>query len=444
MKWLAFGMCILVGVPLMTGLASWSGFGRVLLIAMLLVSTVVKISVNFASLEEYRGPDRGFEVSLTDLIAVSLGLGLTISNWKNFRWLPMNLIPYLMLLGLSVMSVANAPDTQIAGFTIFKWLKTAFLYWTVFNCVWCDWPLEGMIAGIIGVGALETVIGLQQKYLYGMYRINGTFDHSNAIPAYFLLVLPILICWLFAKRRSATVVCLGLGSSLGMCFVIAATMSRAGLALMGLSVLSTLAYGLVKNPTLPKFGFAALMSLVMMIGGIKALDSFIERFENAPKSSAEARDEFNTAAKLMADDNWLGVGINCFSRVMTEDQRYRDSVHVMQDEEHAGVCHHIYWLTAAEVGYVGMCLLITIFGRFIVTFLPCAIYADGEEGGLMFGVLIGSLSLHAVGLFEWVFRTTPVWNLFWITSAFGAATVIRIKRRGETPMCQQALLLQGS
>ena len=78
MKWIAFGAFILVGVPCMTALAGSSKRGRWLLMAALIASTVVKVSVNFASLEDYRGPDRGFEVSLADLIALSLGLGLVI------------------------------------------------------------------------------------------------------------------------------------------------------------------------------------------------------------------------------------------------------------------------------------------------------------------------------------------------------------------------------
>ena len=429
MKWLAFGFCILVGIPLMAFLASSSRQGRVLLIAALVASTVVKISVNIASLEDYRGPDRGFEISLSDLITIGLCVGLVFSQWKKVRWAPMNLFPFLILVGLAILSLSNSPDTQLSGFTIFKWLKTAILYWTVFNCVWCDWPVEGLIAGIVSAGALETAIGFHQKYVIGMYRINGTFDHSNAIPAYFLMIIPILMCWIFARNRHWSIVSLGMASILGMCFVVAATMSRAGLLLMGIAVISTLLYSIAKSPTLPKLGFATFMGLIMAGGGIKAMDSFVERFENAPKSSAEARDEFNIAADLMASDNMLGVGINCFSHVMTNNQRYRDSVHVMQGEEHAGVCHHIYRLTAAEIGNLGMYVMISIFGRFVISFVPHALGANGEEGCLLFGILIGSLSLHAVGLFEWVFRTTPVWNLFWITSACGAATVVRLRNQ---------------
>lgn len=432
MKWLVFGFCFLVGVPLMALMATSSRQCRVLLIAALVLSTVVKISVNIASLEGYRGPDRGFEVTLTDLIAIGLGLGLIMSQWSKLRWVPMNLIPYLMLVGLAVLSLGNSPDTQLSGFTIFKWVKTSVLYWTVFNCFWCDWPVEGLIAGMMGAGALETAIGFQQKYLIGMYRINGTFDHSNSIPAYFLMMIPVLMCWVFAKNRQWWISGLTLLSVLGMCFVVAATMSRAGVALMALAVITTQGYSIVRSPTLPKFGLAAFMSLIMIGGGIKAMDSFIARFENAPKSSAEARDEFNIAADLMASDNVLGVGINCFPKVMTEEQRYRDSVHVMKGEVHAGVCHHIYRLTAAEIGNVGMYLMIGIFCRFLFSFIPFAFGAYGEEGCLLFGILIGSLCLHAVGLFEWVFRTTPVWNLFWITSACGAATVVRLRKQGRT------------
>ncbi|MDG1872964.1 MAG: hypothetical protein P8J27_03575 [Mariniblastus sp.] len=428
MKWLAFGAFLMVGVPFMAAMATSSRKARVLLFAALVASTVLKISVNFYSIEDYRGPDRGFEISMTDLIATGLGLGLIISQWKQICWLPFNLLLYLGMVCMAIFSLANAPDFQLAGFTIFKWAKTTILYWTVFNCVWCDWPIRGMVAGIIGAAGIETLIGFQQKYLIGMYRINGTFDHSNAIPAYLLMIIPILMSWMFARSRTTFENLASVIAILGMCFVVAATMSRAGLLLMGMTITGSLTYAIVKSPTPPKIGIAFLFMAIFLAGGIKSMDSFIERFENAPESSGQARDEFNDAADLMAEKNILGVGVNCFSRVMTEDARYRESIHVMEAEEHAGVCHHIYRLTAAEIGYAGLGVFLMIVGRFLFTMAPFAFGAYGEEGCILFGVAAGSLALHAVGLFEWVFRVTPVWNLFWITSGFGAATAMRLKR----------------
>lgn len=428
MKWLLFALCVFVGIPLMTALASWSRKGRVFLVGALVASTVIKMSVNFASLEDYRGPDRGFEISLTDLIAISLGAGLLLTQSHRVKWVPLNLFLYLLFLVVAVMSWSTAADQQLAAFSVFKWIKTLVLYWAVFNCFYCDWPIEGVVGGIIAAAGIETIVAIQQKYLFGMYRIHGTFDHSNTIPAYFIVIVPILLSWLMAAKRSTLVKIVSMVAVFAMCFVVLATMSRAGLALLAMAMAAVIGYAMLKAPTRSNLVLASVFMLAFLAGGAKAADSFIERFEKAPESSEEARDEFNAAADLMARDNLWGVGVNCFSKVLTNDHRYRESIKVMENEEHAGVCHHIFRLTAAELGYIGLGVFLLILSRFLWTTGIWTIGPNSEEQFVLFGVFVGCFGLHTVGLFEWVFRVTPVWNLFWIASGLGAATSLRLAR----------------
>jgi hypothetical protein len=432
LKWLLFGFCVFIGIPLMTALASWSRNGRVMLVAALVASTVLKISVNFASMEGYRGPDRGFEVSLTDLIAISLGAGLLMTQWRQVRWLPMNLFLFGAYIVVAILSATDAPDQMLASFSIFKWTKTLILYWAIFNCVYCDWPIEGIVAGIIAAAGIETLFALQQKYLFGMYRIHGTFDHSNTLPAYFVVVVPILLSWLMARKRPTLHRVVAMTAVFAMCFVVLATMSRAGLAILAMTILAVLIFAILKAPSRSNFGLVSIFMVAFLAGGAKAADSFIERFETAPESSGEARDEFNIAADLMAHDNLWGVGVNCFSKVLTNDHRYRESIAVMENEEHAGVCHHIYRLTAAEMGYIGLVLFLLILGRFLWTMGIWTFGAASQEQFILFGVFVGCIGLHVVGLLEWVFRVTPVWNLFWIASGLGAATALRLAHGRQT------------
>ena len=79
-------------------------------------------------------------------------------------------------------------------------------------------------------------------------------------------------------------------------------------------------------------------------------------------------------------------------------------LNIMKDEEEAGVCHHIYWLTAAEMGYSGLAVLLLILARFLS---KMAWQVRGEpvlERYLLFGILVGMCALHTIGLLEWVFR----------------------------------------
>ena len=51
-----------------------------LLIALLIFSTAMgdMANINFISMELYRGPDRGFEINLTDLILLCLSISFLI------------------------------------------------------------------------------------------------------------------------------------------------------------------------------------------------------------------------------------------------------------------------------------------------------------------------------------------------------------------------------
>ena len=173
----------------------------------------------------------------------------------------------------------------------------------------------------------------------------------------------------------------------------------------------------------------SLILAIMAIGGLKAADSIMYRFQNAPKSSEEARVEFNHAAHIMADDHVLGVGLNNFSYVLTVESRYNSHIRVMENEEQAGVCHHIYWLTAAEMGYGGLGLFLVLIGRFLWRAGRGALRNRSFEDVLLVGSMMGFCTLHASGFLEWAFRITPVMYQFAIASAFSVALVDLRNRR---------------
>ena len=76
MKYLAFVLFALTATPVMAGAAVSSARLRSWLLSALVFSTALGdvANVNFVSMEFYRGPERGFELGLTDLIALALAL----------------------------------------------------------------------------------------------------------------------------------------------------------------------------------------------------------------------------------------------------------------------------------------------------------------------------------------------------------------------------------
>jgi hypothetical protein len=184
------------------------------------------------------------------------------------------------------------------------------------------------------------------------------------------------------------------------------------------------------------------MVLGVVVGGAMAAKTVINRFQTAPKESEAAREEFNTAARMMLADHFFGVGLNNFSEVLSKEQRYREHIVVMKAEEQAGVAHHIYLLTAAEMGRIGLAAYLVIIFSFMWMALWGALRGRSVENGLLWGLFLGAGALHLVGLKEWALRVTPPTYMFAITSGLIAAWSLRC-RAARHPQRPASLLNGG-
>ena len=411
MKYAAFAVALMAGVPAMAGFAMSSEKRRALLLAILVFAPVLADSggINFLSVEHYRGPDRGFEVTVTDLVALALGIVLVSKHSARLRWAPFNTGPMAALFGLAVVSTVNGALPEFGVFTLFKAVRLYVTFWVVANSLRTGVPLEACRQGFTAAALYMTFFCVKQKYLFHMYRVNGPFDHSNGIPLYANLVIPALLVWAVGDtrlgRRDAL---LSLAGALGLVFSVVATQSRAGLVLAGGILVAALAAARWKAPSPRVSAAGAFVLVAMVLGGAMAAGTIVKRFKEAPEASEEARKEFNRAAELMAHDRWTGVGLNNFSRVLTDVPRYRDFLVVMAVEEEGGVAHHIYWLTAAELGFPALFVFGLVLVRFAVLALRQGIRGRGLEGALALAFFLGMAALHLQGLLEWGLRITPI------------------------------------
>lgn len=424
MKYLIFGTVFGLGVPGMTLAAAQSARVRGWLLAVLIFSTVLGdvANINFASMEYYRGPERGFEVSLTDLIAWALVGALLLRASGKLRWLPYNSLWMLAFFGVACLATAMAEDRLLACFTLFKFARMYVVFWCVANCLRLDREYRPVWMGMAAISALMTAIALKQKYVDGIFRIYGPFDHSNTIPSFLILIIPVLLMWGLGDRRLRRAeVLISLAGVLGMLFAVIATLSRAGLLVAAGSVLGVLVAANARAYS----GRVAVTSLLVCVGalgsGLKAADTLIERFRDAPQESAEAREEFNVAAGMMVRDHFLGVGLNNFSLVLTQTPEYRQHFRAMAGEQQAGVAHQIYLLTAAEMGYPGLVLFLVVIGRFGWLAAKGAWRSRSLEGLLLFAFALGFCGLYALGFLEWTLRISPVTCLFVIAAGVCAA-----------------------
>jgi len=428
MKYVAFGTMLLGGVPLMVWLGMANQRMRELLVAVLLASTCFGPlgKLNFVSIETYRGPDRGFELTLTDLVALALCIVILIRFPREMVAVPPRTIVLAVFFLLCAVSAATSPVPLYGAFTLFKLLRMFVIYWCVVNALEIGIDLRGFWTGFIAIAMVMTVLALKQKYLNGMYRISGPFDHSNTIPLFVNVILPVLLTWAVADRNmplwKAALSMLGV---MGLLLSVVATYSRAGIALAGVSLIVVLLGTNLRGANPRSIAVSAMVLLLMIGGAIKAADSMMKRVKEAPKSSEQARIEFNNAATAMMHDHSTGVGLNNFSYVLTTRTEYNRFLEVMKNESQAGVCHHIYNLTGAELGLPGLLLFVGILASFLWTAFRGALRTRTLESKLMFGLMLGAVALHLQGFLEWGFRITPVMQIF----AISCGMVIGLSRR---------------
>ena len=433
MKYVVFGLMAIGGVPLMIAAASAHAQVRGWLLSLLIAAASFgkMTSINFISFETYRGPDRGFEITLADLICWSLIVVLVTKHRDRIQWVPYNTWVLAAFFALSVVSVFSSATPLYGAFTLFKMVRLFLIYWCVSNMMLAGAALDRIWYGFMITAGILTTLALKQKYLEGLYRIQGPFDHSNSVPLFLNLIIPSLLIWALADRRlrpwqvGATIVAV-----LGMTFAVVATFSRAGTALTGAGLILGLMVANTRGRSLRAMTVSAAVFVLMLGGMVKASDAFLNRIKNAPKASEQAREEFNTAADAMLKDHPGGIGLNNFSDVLTNNTEYRTGITVMKNEPQAGVCHHIYKLTAAELGYAGLGLFLLILARFEWRMLRYAWSGGRLEGLLLAGWALGCLALHLGGLLEWAFRVTPVVQEFMVVAGL-AAGVSELSRQGR-------------
>jgi hypothetical protein len=435
MKFVLFTVALVLGVPTVAAASAFSKQLKRLAFVAMIVSFLFgsQFSINLMSMEMYRGPVRGFEVTLADIIVLGLILGMMLRTGSLIIWRPRMFFPLFAFFIFSIINVYQSEYTIYGWFVVWQLFRMGLLYWCVINFFATEEYDHGSIGALmLGYtisGLIMALITFKQKYLDGLYRTQVFFDHSNTVPSYALIFMFVLFVWVLYNTKSNLMQHLiELVAALGIVFAVLSTSSRTGMVMAGASVVGALVVANRKTRN-TRIRFTTIFLIIcMLIGLAMVIDTVIYRFLNAPESSEEARNEFEIAAIMMADDHSIGVGLNQYSQVLTLNKTYREHIKVMKYEEQAGVAHHIYLLTAAEMGYFGMYFFIAIIALFILSMLYYGLPWKTLEQRLLLGVSGGLVILFAIGFYEWVIRLSPVLYQLVVAAAFGQSLITMSKK----------------
>lgn len=397
----------------------------------------------------YRGVDRGFGVTVTDLLFFGFFLWILLGGSKEkIIWWPQNSFLWMCLIVVSVLSLVSSPVAYYGLFTLHKFVRGYILYWVIVNLVRDREAIQAILYGATLAVLFQTGVVLWDKYVTGkvVNRSVGMFPHPNTLAMYVDLITPMLLALVLAGKFSKIWAKLAPAAILGGLICVIFTKSRAALVIAGAALGGVTGLSIMLKPTGKKLALAMVGFLIVDVIGIIAAPKIIERFQKAPEASELTRKYFNHAAVAMANNNLFGTGLNSYSWFLANTDYYwyvyAEEQDEIKDEEEfresdkgqsrLGTAHHIYYLFAAETGWPGMIVFILLIGNYYLHNIVLLFRTRDEYfQAILLGLLVGFTTLHLQGLLEWIFRQTQVFFLFCLLSGLMVA-VGRIIKQEKT------------
>lgn len=378
------------------------------------------VDINLVSYEQYRGDSRGIEITLVDLFVLSLALALPKARSPMPYKIPV--VAYAVVAGASVLW---AREPLFATFSVWKLLRMVGLLRVVSRGCEDDAVPPAILRGMAFGLLYELYLALQQRYVHHHHQVSGNFAHQNTFGMAVNLIVPSVIAMKLAgqgRRLALAVIASGAMS-------VVLTLSRGAMTMFLIGATSVFLVSTARRPTAAKIRAGLLGAVIGTALVLRAWDTIVDRFLHAPKESAEGRVQFEAAASLMLGDHPLGVGINGFSLALG-DGGYGARVGVFGYDA-TGIVHNIYWLTAAEIGYLGFLAFVAVLASPIFTAFRGAAHARGDvRGDILLGLGVGLCLMDFQGKLEWAFRQTTLSYLFWTLAGViaGLARAVRLAR----------------
>ncbi len=420
MRWLAVAAAIALaafGGKLLPRFPRWIPF-VVLLSAFLPFVNLDTTDIDLVAVEAYRGESVGLTVTLVDVVAVALFFALPFEGRLGPYWKTR-----FVYLGIAALSVINTEVPIYTWFAVWK-LVRAYFYLSVAARVCAQprlapWLLNGLGAGIL----YSAVIAAYQRYVLHWYQSMAHFPHQNTLGMAANLVFPIALALLLQGKRWK----LALAVLVAAAFCVVLTLSRGALMMLVIACALVFVGSFLRGVTWHKGRVAGAFSLGAALVVAKGWDTIVARFSQAPRQSEMARERFNEAASMMLSDHPFGVGLNQYSYVLSHDG-YAQAVKLAAVDRD-GLAHHIYWLTAAELGWIGVLAYVAVLAVPLALAIHGAAVArrDDVRGDVLLGCAVALAVMYIHGTAEWVARQMPTTYLFWAIAAiiWGLATAVR-------------------
>lgn len=401
-EYLFIGILYFVVTPVLGLLAAFSRKVQCALFVTMVVLIAMTPTLYTTSLhvwDGYRGLPRGFEFSLMEVVAVALIIGCVMSDLKQIKLMPAGLLFYLAYCGLSFVSVINAQEDVLVWMCLWKFLKGG----AVLAAAYFFFREEKDIELLMGAFALcligQLLFVLKQRYVGGVYRVHGGFEHSNPLAMWsYFCTLPLLAAALSGKSswKQSALYLAGAGAGV---IIIVLTVTRTSLAIVGVGASFIILLSLLRGVSVKRLAIVGLLCLGGTLVSVKAFDTIYQRVmhTNDGDETKDLRKVLNVMSKAMFDDHPVaGVGWN--NSAIVNSRPYPQYTKILERWSSEGdktpanpvffrtnpQTESLYWLIASENGLLGFISWVLFC---LITFLWClenAITYRNSWAGFMF------------------------------------------------------------
>lgn len=455
MKYTAFLFALLMVVPIASAMAAYSLRIREFVFAALVFSTafIDTIDINFMDRMWYSAPVRGFQFSFVDFFALILLFSTLLSaRRERFRlfW-PASLGLMLVYFVYCCLSVATSDPKLFGLFELSKILRGLVVFLAVAWHIRSERDVYILLTAVGAVLVYEGLLALLQRYVWGVFRVSGTFPHPNVLADYCGMLAPLCLAVAFSNAR------------LLVRLFFAAAWALAGVAvILSISRMGTLAFVfgslgvlLVALRTQLQLWKVASILMISVIGvGIlyKGWDKLEARQQNEKSwnygdpDGQRGRSGFYKRAGTMASRYPLGVGLNNWSWWVSANSEEFDlpfgryaSTDEPGDARHEVFAHSLYAMTLGELGWPGLFILTALWCQWFLM-MGRFLFVRGSDILTLAGIgcFFAFTSVIANNITECSFRTQYQFIVFSVL--LGSAVAIRhkqtmnyVQRRHITP-----------
>jgi O-antigen ligase len=353
----------------------------------------------------------GAEIALLDLIIFAIYLSLP----RGRHSLPFKFSMIFYFIAV-LLSVYQASVPMAALFYCWQLVRIFFVFTVVTKACVDPRVVPSLLKGIAAGLFLATCQAMWQRFGLGILQTGAGFAHQNIIGVISHFIgFPFFALLLAGERGWITKT-----ASLAGILLAALTTSRGTIALTVFGYVVLFIISALRRWTSRKAMIAVTGAIVIGVLAPFIVSSFEKRFNLSGDSTTDffERDQdrvaMSQAASMILSDHPMGVGANHYV-VVASTQGYDAGARVPWNTYGVPV-HNVYWLVAAETGYLGIITFVIMLLRpLAVAFLCGWRNRRDQRGDLLLGFSVALLTVNVHSFYEFAFITSEVQYMFAVT-----------------------------